>query len=242
MKRFFNEHKEPIMLILRCAVALTLFITAVVNYNRLTNIDMRALVDGAGNIIIAIALILGIYAVKSMLFIIPASMIYIYVGMAFSPLSAIAVNFAGIFLEVTLTYLLGLFLGGSYVEKRLRGKPAGEKVMSFLQDNKKLSALFVVRVLPVFPIDFVSLFLGAMKLPFWKYILISMFGIMPRVAMFTVVGDTLYDYVPMHSIIKIIICCIPLVMVYWVIKFIRKRKKRSEAEVTTSSGVQENES
>lgn len=229
------------MLALRCAVALILFVTAVVNYNRLTNIDMRALVDGAGNVVIAIAIILGIYAVKSMLFIIPASMIYIYVGMAFSPLSAIAVNFAGIFLEVTLTYLLGLFLGGSYVEKRLRGKPAGEKVMSFLQDNKKLSALFVVRVLPVFPIDFVSLFLGAVKLPFWKYILISIAGIMPRVAMFTVVGDTLYDYVPMHSIIKIVICCIPLVMVYWVIKFIRKRRKKNSEELAAPSSGQESE-
>lgn len=218
------------MLALRCAVALILFVTAVINYNRLTNIDMRALVEGAGNIVIAIALILGIYAVKSMLFIIPASMIYIYVGMAFSPLSAIAVNFAGIALEVTLTYLLGLFLGGSYVEKRIGSKPAGQKVLSFLKDNRKVSVLLGVRVLPVFPIDFVSLFLGAVKLPFWKYFLISILGIMPRVAMFTVVGDTLYDYVPMHLIIKVIICCIPLVMVFWIVKYIRKRKTKNNAE------------
>ena len=150
--------------------------------------------------------------------------------MAFSPISAIAVNFAGIALEVTLTYLLGRFLGGSYVEKRLSGKPAGEKVLSFLKDNKKLSVLLGVRVLPVFPIDFVSLFLGAVKLPFWKYFLISILGIMPRVAMFTVVGDTLYDYVPMHLIVKVIICCIPLVMVFWVIKYIRKRKTKNNSE------------
>lgn len=217
------------MLVLRCLIALILFLTAVINYRRLTQLDMRALVENAGNVFTAIIIILGIYAIKSVLFIIPASMIYISVGMAFSPLSAVAVNFAGILIEVSLTYLLGRFLGGDYVEKRLRGKPAGEKVLA-LQDKKKLSALFVVRVVPVFPIDFVSLFLGAAKLPFWKYLLISVVGIMPRVILFTILGDTIYDYVPMHRIVQIIICCIPLAVIYWIIKYFRKRKSAVSVE------------
>ena len=137
MKKFFEKHREPLMLALRCTIALILFLTAVINYRRLTQLDMRALVENAGNVFTAIIIILGIYAIKSVLFIIPASMIYISVGMAFSPLSAVAVNFAGILIEVSLTYLLGRFLGGDYVEKRLRGKPAGEKVLA-LQDKKKL--------------------------------------------------------------------------------------------------------
>lgn len=60
-----------------------------------------------------------------MLFIISASMIYISVGMAFPTPSAIAINLAGIALEITATYLLGWFLGGEYVEKRLKGSKAG---------------------------------------------------------------------------------------------------------------------
>ena len=82
------------MLALRCTIALILFLTAVINYRRLTQLDMRVLVENAGNVFTAIIIILGIYAIKSVLFIIPASMIYIYVGMAFSPFSAVAVNFA----------------------------------------------------------------------------------------------------------------------------------------------------
>ena len=114
------------MLILRCAVAITLLVIAVVNYDRLTKIDMRALVDGAGSTAAAVAVIIGVYAVKSVLFIIPASMIYISVGMAFPTPSAIAINLAGIALEITATYLLGWFLGGEYVEKRLKGSKAGD--------------------------------------------------------------------------------------------------------------------
>ena len=48
MKKFFNEHRDVLMLILRCAVAAALLIIAVVNYDKLTKIDMRALVAGAG--------------------------------------------------------------------------------------------------------------------------------------------------------------------------------------------------
>ena len=130
MKKFFNEHRDVLMLILRCAVATALLIIAVVNYDKLTKIDMRALVAGAGSTAAAVAVIIGVFAVKSVLFIIPASMIYIYVGMAFPTASAIAINLAGIALEITVTYLLGWFLGGEYVEKRLKGSKAGDKAAS----------------------------------------------------------------------------------------------------------------
>ena len=228
MKKFFVKHKEPLMLVLRCVIAFTLFILAVYNYNALTNIDMRALVAGAGSTAIAVLIIWGVYGIKSVLFIIPASMIYISVGMAFSPLAAIAINFTGILFETSITYWLGRFLGGSYVEKRLKGKKGAEKIMA-LSDKKGLWALFVVRVLPVFPIDFVSLFLGSTKLNFFKYLLVSLGGILPRVALFTILGDKIYDYIPMDLIMKIVICCLPIVIIYWVIKYFTKGKKQKKA-------------
>ena len=234
LKKFFNEHRDVLMLILRCAVAAALLIIAVVNYDKLTKIDMRALVAGAGSTAAAVAVIIGVFAVKSVLFIIPASMIYIYVGMAFPTASAIAINLAGIALEITVTYLLGWFLGGEYVEKRLKGSKAGDKVLA-LGDGKKLSALFLVRFLPVFPIDFVSLFLGATKLPYWKYALISLGGIMPRVILFTILGDGIYDYIPMDKIVLVIVCCIPAVIVWWVLKFFRSKKNNSSAGLAESS-------
>lgn len=227
MTVFFKKHKEALMLALRCTIAFTLFICAVINYHKLTHIDMRALVEGAGSTAIAVLLIIGIYTVKSVLFIIPASMIYIYVGMAFSPLSAIAVNFLGIFVEVTITYWLGRFLGGSYVEKRLKGKKGAEKILA-LGNKKGMWALFTVRVLPVFPIDFVSLFLGSTKLNFFKYMLVSLGGILPRVALFTILGDKIYDYIPMDLIMGIVILCIPILIIYWIIKYIKKKKSAEQ--------------
>lgn len=48
---------------------------------------------------------------------------------------------------------------------------------------------------------------------------------MPRVILFTILGDGIYDYIPMDKIVLVIVCCIPAVIVWWVIKFFRNKRK-----------------
>ena len=74
-------------------------------------------------------MLLGVYFVKSVLFVIPASLIYVSIGMAFDWPTACLINMGGILLEVFTTYLLGRFLGGNRVEQLLRKKKGGEKVI-----------------------------------------------------------------------------------------------------------------
>ena len=159
--------KETLLALLRAAVAMAIFVLAVINYEKLKNIDVRALVEGSSTVIAAIATIWGVFIVKSVLFIIPASLIYISVGMAFSPVEAILINLVGIILEVVITYFLGLFLGGDYVNKLLKKSKGGKKILE-LELSNRFSVLLGIRALPVFPIDFVSLFWGATKCSFVK--------------------------------------------------------------------------
>jgi uncharacterized membrane protein YdjX (TVP38/TMEM64 family) len=215
---------EFLLVALRIAVAAVLFCLAVANYSRLTTLDVRSIVSAASSAAIAVAAVIGIYLIKSVLFVVPASIIYIYTGMAFDTREALFINLAGIVLEVTVTFWLGRFLGGEYVEKRLRGKKWSEKLMSVKQKNK-LSFLFAVRVLPAFPIDFVSLFLGASGIGFLPYFVISVLGIMPRVVLFTVLGDGLYDYIPMELLVAVAVFSIPVALTVWLFLYFRKKKK-----------------
>lgn len=50
---------------------------------------------------------------------------------------------------------------------------------------------------------------------------------MPRVILFTILGDGIYDYIPMDKIVLVIVCCIPAVIIWWVIKFFKNRKNSS---------------
>ena len=96
-----------------------------------------------------------------------------------------------------------------------------------LQKTKtKNSFLFVARVVPAFPIDFTSLFLGSSNYKFIPYLLISLLGIYPRVLLFTIIGDSIYKYIPKEFIIKLIIVAIPAAVIGFLIyTFVKKRKK-----------------
>lgn len=219
-----EKTKSTLMALLRVAIAMTIFAAAVIYYDELKNIDVRAIVEGSSSVYLAVATIWGIYFVKSVLFIIPASLIYISIGMAFSPVTACLISLVGIIIEVTGTYFLGRFLGGDYVEKLLRKSKGGQKILD-MKLNDNFPALLGIRALPVFPIDFVSLFWGASKCKFPRYFLASVIGIMPRVVLFTILGDGIYDYIPIHLIIKIVIFAIPVVSVVYLIRHFIKIKK-----------------
>lgn len=227
MKTDKTKIRRTLLNVLKIAVAAALFITAVINYDKLVNIDIRSLTENADSFIAASAAVELVYLIKAILFVIPAMLIYVSVGMAFSPAQALLINLVGICLEVSATYFLGKFLGGNAVEKLLKGKKGADKLLN-MKDKGKLSILFAIRFLPVFPIDFSSLILGASGIPFIKYFIISVLGIMPRVALFTLLGDSIYDYIPMKLIVTAVIIAIPVaVCVTLITKSVKKRKNVS---------------
>ncbi len=217
------KKRDIVILLIKLTVAAVLFVFAVSNYDALSNVDVRALVDGASSIAGACAAILGVYFIKGLVFIVPASLIYTSVGMAMDTAVAVAVNLCGIALEVSVTYVLGRILGGEYVEGLLQKSKGGRKLLG-MKNKNRYSALAVIRFLPVFPIDFASLFLGSGKLPFVPYFLISVLCIAPRVIAFTILGDGLYDYIPMDLLVKLAVGSIPVFAVFYLVKWIKTAK------------------
>lgn len=186
------------------------------------------MIAGASSIFIAELIILGVYAVKAVLMVIPASLIYISVGMAFDTKRAVIVNLFGIAIEVTVTFFMGKFLGKDAVEKKIRNTKAGDKFFSMLDKNTN-AAIFLMRLIPAFPIDFSSLFMGAFDFKFLPYLLLSVIGIAPRVIAFTILGDGIYDLIPMKYIVLAAICAIPIVIIILLVKkYVGKRKKSEE--------------
>ena len=221
-----ESKKDLVKLILKIAFILAILAAVIINYNRLVNIDIRALVASSSSETAAAAAITGIYALKGMVFVIPASLVYISVGMAFSPVKACIINMIGIAVEITVSYLFGLFVGGDYVENLLKKNKGGRKILELKEQNKQ-SSVILIRFLPVFPIDFTSLFFGSVKMNFPKYFLFSLLGLAPRVILFTLLGDRVYDLIPMPLLLKIIIAAIPVAAIAITIKWLLSRKKQS---------------
>lgn len=231
-----EKKKEILKAALKIAVALAVFVAVLCNYDTLTHLDMRTLAAAAPSLLAAVLTVLGVYVLKGLVFVIPASLFYISVGMAFEPLTAVAVNLAGILLEVTVSYVFGRFLGGAYITKLLQSKKGGQRILEMQNKRSGAASVFVMRLLPVFPIDFVSLFLGGSKYPFVKYLLLSVAGIAPRVILFTLLGDTIYDYIPMRLIITLIVIAVPMAAIAVLIRMLYRRKKSAKGENADHDG------
>ncbi len=221
--------KEILLIVLRCAVALALFAAAIVYYEPLSNIDVKRLLSVTDSLPLMCGIILAVYFVKALVFVIPASLVYVAVGAVLPPVLAVAVNLTGIFIEVSVTYLLGRFLGKDAVYRLLSRNEAGKRILNRnLQD--KGSVLLSIRAIPAFPIDFISLFYGASGCRYGRYALFSMLGISWRVILFTVLGDAVFRWIPLDKIILAAICLIPVGIVYYLVKKFVIDPKKNEGE------------
>lgn len=227
MKQKLLRGSHALGLAVRITVSVMIIALIVWKYDEFKNIDVRSLVEASSGMVAAVATILGIYLLKSLVFVVPASLIYIAVGLAFPTHWAILINAIGILIEISATYLFGVIMGGPYVVNKLKKVKYGDKILE-LHGKNRLSAIFAIRVLPVFPIDIVSLFLGAVRMRFLPYVLLSLGGILPRVILFTILGDGLYDYVPMQKLAAVAAFLLPAALVIWVVRYAMKSKKKEE--------------
>lgn len=218
-----NKTKRTAGIFLRAALVAVILFTVIFKYNELVNIDVRALVEKTDTLFEAGAAVVGIYGLKAIIFVIPASVLYMAVGMAFDFLPGLLVNALGLFAELNLTYFIGRFLGGERVEKKIRSSKKGEKIIA-LRD-KKTPYIFLARLLPIFPIDFVSLFFGASNMGYLRYILVSFFGVMPRIILITLLGDKIYDLIPIKLMMTAVIIAIAVASVVVLVRYILKKDK-----------------
>lgn len=201
---------------------------------QLRTLDLQGLVAAAPSLFFAASIVVGVYALKSVVFIIPAMLIYVAVGAAFPLWQAVAINLVGIIVEVIITYYVGRFLGGDKVYEILCRNRKGEKLLGKLKNQTGVKALFVIRFLPT-PIDFTSLFFGATKIPFRVYLLTSIAGIYPRVFFFTAFGDIAQRFLTQRrdfppGMKKYAIAAIAIVLIAYYIQRRRARKYNNDGE------------
>lgn len=223
------KKKDIFLIILRCIVALSLCAVAIIYYDELSTIDVKSLATVTDYLPVLIIMVLAVYVVKALVFVVPASLVYVAVGAIMDPFLAVAVNLLGIFIEVSVTYYLGRFLGKDVVYRFLAKKDIGKKILAKDIQNKA-SVLLSIRAIPAFPIDFISLFYGASGCAYLKYSLLSLVGISWRVVLFTVLGDAIFSWIPMDKIIFFVICGIPVFVLYYLIKKFVLEPKKVKAE------------
>ena len=226
MKESMIKLKHGFGLAIRIIITVGIAALIIWKYDFLKNLDIKAIIDSSSSQLIAIGSVLAIYLLKGITFVIPASVLYIAIGLALDTWKAMIVNVVGVLLEFSISYLLGVILGGQFVNKKLRSVKNGEKLLSVYDKYENLG--IVLTRVAIFPIDLNSVFLGSMKTPFLKYLGLSLLGIAPRLVLYTVLGNKIYDLIPYKYLLPAVLALVIGGLIAWTISYAVKSVRKEK--------------
>ena len=143
------------------------------------------------NIPAAIAFILALYAVKSIVFFLPLMVIQIAVGLYFPTWLAIIINIVGMAVELNIPYFIGRKLGFGSADKLFAKVP---KIRNFVDgEGNKWFISYILRAVNMLPMDLVSMYLGSIGFPYLVYFTGSMVGALFGIFAATFIGMSLTD-------------------------------------------------
>ena len=144
------------------------------------------------NHLLAAFFLLLLYAVKSLSVFFPIVILMAAGGRLFPLPSAFLLNLAGSALCVSIPFWVGRRSGKDFVSRRLERYEIIHK-LNTLQRRNDLFFSYLTRILGVLPCDVVSLYLGSIGLPYSRYLLGSLLGLLPTLLAMTIAGASVTD-------------------------------------------------
>ncbi|MDD3337594.1 MAG: VTT domain-containing protein [Lachnospiraceae bacterium] len=138
------------------------------------------------------AFLLLMYAVKGMSVVFPIIILYMAGGFLFPPMIAVLVNALGVAVTLMVPYWISRVSRTDSAERLAAKYPKLEEIIAHQKGNTFFLSFFL-RIISCLPGDAVSMYLGAIKIPFLKYFLGSMLGTVPRMIAETLMGTSITD-------------------------------------------------
>ena len=141
---------------------------------------------------LAALFLVALYAFKSMSVFFPLVVLYLAGGLLFPLPAALGVNLAGLAVCEALPYWAGRLSAADTLARLERKYPRLEQLEKLRQKNSFLFAA-LARAVGVLPGDVVSLYFGAVRLPFAPYLAGSLLGLCPTMLAVSIMGASASD-------------------------------------------------
>lgn len=176
------------------------------------------------NTILAVVVMLLLFALKGVAIFIYGSILYIVSGMIFPLPLAIAVNTVGTVIMTGIPYYIGKKGGKRMVEDIVKRHPKLTVITDYQKKNE-LFLCFFIRIVGMLPADIVAMYLGASGIGTKNYFLGTVTGLFSAILCFSVMGTAVDDPMSPQFLISLaaeIILALISIIIYIVIN---KRKK-----------------
>lgn len=139
------------------------------------------------NYFLAFLMLIGIYAIKSLSVFIPLPVLYVSATLVFTSRWAIIVNLIGLAVCMSLPYLIGRYSASDFIQNIFRRYPKIHRINDIKTDNEFLF-VFIIKLMGFIPNDISSLFLGTIKVNYFKFLITSVFVRTPLMVFTTITG------------------------------------------------------
>ena len=140
------------------------------------------------NLWLAALVFMGLYAAKSLSFVIYVKLLYVAAGVIFPLPAALAVGLAGTLVELILPYLIGRSCGSRTADILVERWPSLRK-LRIMRNSDNFWFTAFVRASGVFPADPASIYFGACRMSLRDFLGGSILGILPTLVVATVFGS-----------------------------------------------------
>ncbi|HHV64196.1 MAG TPA: TVP38/TMEM64 family protein [Peptococcaceae bacterium] len=190
---------------------------------KVSAISLKELVTYTPESLFSAALLLwGMYCLKGITMVIPHKLLFMFAGIIFPPGVAIVVTYGGLYLEMTIGFLLGKRLGRNKIEALAAKYKRAQIILGFSRDNSILSS-FLVRFIPILPTELSSMFMGAIKIKYFPYIIGTFLGITPGMLPVVMMGEALANPFSIEFLIPLVLSiAIAIISVFYYEKKIKK--------------------
>jgi len=168
----------------------------------------------------------------------PITVFIVATAIAFGPLLGFTYSLVGCLLSATLTYSLGSLIGRHTV-RRFAGAQVSR--LSHRLARHGLTAILLVRILPVAPFTVINVMAGASEVRFRDFILATFLGMLPGLLVMTFFGDRLESVIRDPKAESIIVLASLVVALVLVMVWLRRRFVNSDTDPASTSAPDEGE-
>lgn len=148
--------------------------------------DIRRWVVGFG--VWAPLIYVAVYTIRPLL-LFPTLLLNLSAGVLFGPWWGIVFLLMGGFGCASFCYLLGRFGGGNWLLRNFGGS-LGERLTQYLVGDYSFKKMLILRTVPIFPYDPVSIIAGSVRLSFRIYAAATVLGMLPGAIAYNFLADS----------------------------------------------------
>jgi phospholipase D1/2 len=162
----------------------------------------------------------------------PITVLIVATSVAFGPLLGFTYSLLGCLMSAMLTYGIGSFMGRDTV-RRFAGARVGR--LSHRIARHGMTAILIVRILPVAPFTVVNVMAGASEVRFRDFILATFLGMLPGLLVMTFFGDRLESAIRDPKAESFMILVALVVVLVLVMAWLRRRFVKPDSCAATGS-------